>query len=220
MRKIILLSQKGGAGKSTLATQLAVWATQQDELACIVDLDPQASAALWRSFRKEKLPLVQRALPERLPQVATEAENLGVTVLLVDTPPHLDKTAVEAIRLADLILCPTKPDLLNLGALADTIALLDTASAKEKALAVINDLPTAAKARSMALETATVTLHRFGVPIAKMTIGHSQAMVDAIGLGLGITEKSPKNTAAKEIAALWEEISSRTAGGAQKEAAQ
>ena len=220
MRKIILLSQKGGAGKSTLATQLAVWATQQDELACIVDLDPQASAALWRNFRKEKLPLVQRALPERLPQVAAEAENLGVTVLLVDTPPHLDKTAVEAIRLADLILCPTKPDLLNLGALADTVALLDTASAKGKALAVINDLPTAAKARSIALETATVTLRRFGVPIAGITIGHSQAMVDAIGLGLGITEKSPKNAAAKEIAALWEEIGSRTAGDTQKEAAQ
>lgn len=219
MRKITLLSQKGGCGKSTLATQLAVWATQQDELACVVDLDPQASAALWRSFRKSKLPLVQRALSERLAQVAAEAEALSVTALLVDTPPHLDKAALEAIRVADLVLCPTKPDLLNLGALADTIALLDTAAAKEKALAVINDLPTAAKAREMAMETATVTLKRFGIPVAATTIGHSQAMVDAIGLGLGITEKAPRNAASKEIEALWAEIVSRT-GEAVKEAAQ
>jgi chromosome partitioning protein len=219
MRKITLLSQKGGAGKSTLATQLAVWATQQDELACIVDLDPQASANLWRGFRKAKLPLVQRALPERLAQVANEAEALSVTVLLVDTPPHLDKSALEAIRFADLILCPTKPDLLSLGALADTVELIDNASAKEKTLAVVNDLPTAPKARAMALETATVALRKFGVQIAEQTIGHSQAMVDAIGLGLGITEKAPRNVASKEIEALWTEIVERT-GNAQKEAAQ
>ena len=60
MRTITMLAQKGGCGRSTLATQLSVWATQQDELACIIDLDPQASAALWKSFRKAKLPLVQR----------------------------------------------------------------------------------------------------------------------------------------------------------------
>jgi chromosome partitioning protein len=219
MRTITLLSQKGGCGKSTLATQLAVWATQQDELACIVDLDPQASANLWKSFRKAKLPLVQRALPERLAHVASEAEALGVTTLLVDTPPHLDRAAVEAIRLADLVVCPTKPDLLNLGALADTVALLENADAKEKTLAVINDLPTAAKARAQATETATVTLKRFGLPIAETTVGHSAAMVDAIAMGLGITEKAPKNAASKDIAALWAEIVART-GAAQKEAAQ
>ena len=49
MRTITMLAQKGGCGRSTLATQLAVWATQQDELACIIDLDPQASASSGRT---------------------------------------------------------------------------------------------------------------------------------------------------------------------------
>src|SRR5262245_60735495 len=142
MRKITMLSQKGGVGKSLLATQLGVWATQEDELVCILDLDPQASAILWRGFRKAKLPLVQRALPERLGNVASEAADMGVTVLIADTPPHLNKTSLEAIRFADIIVCPTKPDLFSLGALADTVALLNAAHSKSKALAVINDLPT------------------------------------------------------------------------------
>jgi chromosome partitioning protein len=219
MRTITMLAQKGGCGRSTLATQLAVWATQQDELACIVDLDPQGSAALWKSFRKAKLPLVQRALPDRLPQMASEARGLGVTILLVDTAPHLDKTALEAIRLADLILCPTKPDLLTLGALADTVALIDAASAKGKVLAVINDLPTAAKPRTTAMETATVALRKFGLAIAETTISHSPAMVAAIGVGLGITEKSPKNPSSREIASLWAEIVERTGGNVDQEAA-
>jgi chromosome partitioning protein len=220
MRKITLLSQKGGAGKSTLATQLGVWATQSDELVCIVDLDPQGSAALWRDFRKSRLPLVQRALPDRLATVASEAASMGVTVLIVDTAPHLDRTALEAIRVADLIVCPTKPDLLNLGAVADTIKLLDMAQSKGKALAVINDLPTAAKTRAVALETSTLTLQKSGIDIAKTTISHSPQMVDAIALGMGITEKLPKNAASKEIAALWAEIVSRTGEAAVKEAAQ
>jgi chromosome partitioning protein len=219
MRIITMLAQKGGCGRSTLAMQLAVWATQQDELACIIDLDPQASAQLWKSFRKAKLPLVQRALPERLSQLAKEAESLGVTTLLIDTAPHLDKTALDAIRRADLILCPTKPDLLTLGALADTVTLLDAAKAKEKVLAVINDLPTAAKAHAAALKTATVALKKFNLAIAETTISHSPPMVAAIGLGLGITEKAPKNATSKEIISLWAEIVDKT-GNVQKEAAQ
>jgi chromosome partitioning protein len=161
---------------------------------------------------------VQRALSERLPQVASEAQRLGVTTLLVDTPPHLDKTALEAIRIADLILCPTKPDLLTLGALADTVALLDAAEAKGKVLAVINDLPTAAKARATAMETAAAALKRFRLPIAETTISHSPQMVAAIGAGLGITEKLPKNPSSREIASLWAEIVKKT-GDVQKEAA-
>ena len=219
MRKVTLLSQKGGAGKSTLATQLAVWATQQNELVCILDTDPQGSAVLWRSFRKAKLPLVQRAAPDRLPDIASEAEGLGVTVLIVDTPPHLDAKSLQTIRFADTIVCPTKADLLSLGALADTVTLLNNADSKGKALAVINDLPAAAKAREQALETAAVSLRKFGIEIAKTTISHSPQMVDAIFKGLGVTEKAPKNAASKQIADLWEEIAGRSEA-AVKEAAQ
>ena len=210
MRKVVLLAQKGGCGRSTLATQLAVWATEQDELVCIVDLDPQGSAALWRSYRKAKLPLVQRVLPDRLSQVAAEAETLGVTTLIVDTPPHLDRTALGAIRIADLILSPTKPDLLTLGSLEDTVSLIEAAELKEKVLAVINDVPTAPKSRAQAIETATVALRKTGLAIAETSVSHSPAMVDAIGHGLGITEKSKKNPASKEIAELWAEIVKRT----------
>ena len=220
MRKIAFLAQKGGAGKSTLATQLAVLASQRDELACLIDIDPQGSAYLWKTFRKKKTPIVLKALPDNLAQVIAEAERLDVTVLLVDTPPHTDKVAIEAIRAADLIVCPTKPELFTLGALADTVRLLDLAQCKRKALAVINDLPTAKAARAQAFETATVSLKRFGLTIAEQTIGHSQSIVDAITDGLGITERSPKSASAKEITALWEEINSKWPASDVREAAQ
>ena len=88
-----------------------------------------------------------------------------------------------------------------------------------KVLAVINDLPTAQKARAAALAKATVALKKVSLPIAETMISHSPAMVAAIGLGFGITEKSPKNATSKEIAGLWAEIVEKT-GDVLKEAAQ
>ncbi len=208
MRKLTFLSQKGGVGKSVLATQIAVHAVQEDEVVTLIDIDPQGSAFLWKSYRKANTPIVLKALPENLPKMLASAADLGVTLVIVDTPPHTDRSAIEVIRASDFILCPTKPELFSLGGLADTMQLLDLAQSKGKALAVVNDLPTG-KARLGAMETAIAALKKFDIRIADTSIGHSQAIVGAIAEGKGITEVSKSSAPAKEIRALWAEISQK-----------
>ena len=51
MKTIAILSQKGGAGKTTLALHLAVAAVQAKRQVAVVDLDPQASAIGWKDSR-------------------------------------------------------------------------------------------------------------------------------------------------------------------------
>lgn len=206
MRVLTFLSQKGGVGKSVLTTQLSVVAVQSDEAVCVLDIDKQASAFLWKSERKRNTPVVLKTLPEKLPKMIAEAREVGVTVVMVDTPPHTDNVSLEVIRLSDFIVCPTKPELFSLGALADTVKLLDLAESKNKTLAVINDLPPKGEARRNAKETAIAALQKFDIPIADTTIDHSQAIVDAIGEGKSITETSPRSNDAKNIRALWAEI--------------
>lgn len=58
MKTIALVSQKGGVGKTTLATGLAVAAHQAGLSAAIFDLDPQASAAFWKDTREAAEPAV------------------------------------------------------------------------------------------------------------------------------------------------------------------
>jgi chromosome partitioning protein len=205
MKVLTLLGQKGGAGKSTLATQLAVLAVQEGEVVSLIDTDPQASAALWRKLRTTKLPIVVQAMHDKLPDMVEHARGAGVDVVVIDTPPHIDKETLQAIRVADVILCPTKPELFNLGAIADTIKLLGLAGAKDRALAVINDLPTG-KGRQAAHDEAAAALKQFDIQIAEQAISHGQAIVDAIKVGLGVTEKAPKNQSAKEVRALWAEV--------------
>jgi len=204
MHVVTYLAQKGGVGKSTLSTQMAVYASTLGEVVALLDIDPQGSAFLWKTKRKANVPIVLRAAPDKLQQMVAKAVEMGVSLMMIDTPPHSDKTAIEAIRVADLIVCPTKSDLYTLGALADTMRLLDLAESKSKAIAVINDLPS--KGRQNAIDTALAALNEHKVRIAETLVDNHQPIVDAIRNGEGITESSPRSAAARQIKALWNEI--------------
>src|SRR5262245_56764198 len=79
-----LVSQKGGAGKSTLATQLAVVAWQAGEKVAIVDYDRQNSAYHWSELRQGKAPQVARSLAGRLPKVIEAAKGMGHSLVFID----------------------------------------------------------------------------------------------------------------------------------------
>src|SRR5262245_2222046 len=127
MRIWSFVQQKGGSGKSTIATNLGVCGEEDGETVLIVDLDPQHSATLWHSARGTNKPTVIDAIPEKLTNIVTSAPNLGVTLCLIDSPSKLDDIALATIRVADMVVCPTLPDLFNMGSLQDTVRLIDQA---------------------------------------------------------------------------------------------
>ena len=127
MKVITLLAQKGGSGKSTAAINLAVAAEEgggrrSRRTAAIVDADPQASAAAWRFQRAAETPVVIAAGPGELGTKLAACRDAGAAFAFVDTAPHTERTAVEAARLADLVLIPCRPSLLDIKALAPTAA--------------------------------------------------------------------------------------------------
>ncbi len=63
MKVLAILSQKGGVGKTTLATCLAVAAEQAGKEAAIIDLDPQATASFWKDVRQLDTPAVASIQP-------------------------------------------------------------------------------------------------------------------------------------------------------------
>jgi chromosome partitioning protein len=67
MQTIGVVSQKGGAGKTTLSVHLAVAAQQEGYRVAIIDLDPQATARKWGYKRQEAEPEVVGDHAERLP---------------------------------------------------------------------------------------------------------------------------------------------------------
>ena len=94
MQTIALISQKGGAGKTTLAIALAVTAEREGLTSVLVDLDPQASAAQWSDLREAETPVVTCTPAARLTSVLKAAQDAGAGLAVLDTAPH----AAEAAR--------------------------------------------------------------------------------------------------------------------------
>ena len=86
MKTIAVISQKGGAGKTTLAVHLAVAAQQAGYGAAIFDLDPQATAEMWGQWRKDQPPEVIPAKPATLARTLDKVREAGAEVLVLDTP--------------------------------------------------------------------------------------------------------------------------------------
>src|SRR5277367_1907568 len=111
MRIVVLASQKGGAGKTTLTGHLAIAAEQRGAKPVImIDTDPQGSLSTWWNRRKADTPLLSplphlRDLPGRLEEL-----RLGnVALVLIDTPPAITNAIREVMRVADLVVMPVRP---------------------------------------------------------------------------------------------------------------
>ena len=92
MLVVALLSQKGGAGKTTLACGLAVESERAGRRAVVVDLDPQASAAKWADLREAETPVVTSAQAARLAPVLAAAGDAGASVVFIDTARPMRRT--------------------------------------------------------------------------------------------------------------------------------
>ena len=123
MPTIAIVSQKGGAGKTTLAIHLAAAAQEAGKVALLFDTDPQATASQWASWRLFAAPEVIDSPPPRLAAKVRQAQSGGAEFIVVDTPPHADVAARTAVEVADLVLIPCRPSAFDLAAIQATVSL-------------------------------------------------------------------------------------------------
>ena len=110
MQTITLLAQKGGTGKTSLALALAVCAADAGQIAVILDVDPQATACNWHHRRRHAdAPVVSHVQPTRLRHTCATAAAQGVDLAVIDTPARTEAAALEASRIADLVIIPLSP---------------------------------------------------------------------------------------------------------------
>ena len=107
MKTLALIAQKGGVGKTTIAVNLAVAATEVQ--AALFDLDPQESAVMWSDRRQAESPHVEFLTERRLPDALKAAAQRDFALVLIDTPPAAGSQAYTAAQAADLVLVPCRP---------------------------------------------------------------------------------------------------------------
>lgn len=196
---IAVAQRKGGAGKSTIAANLAAAFAERGDRVALLDVDPQRSLARWDALRGQAAkarPLHFEApsgwrVPGILDRLRREAD-----VVLLDTAPHDDTDARVAIRGADLVLVPLQPSAADLWSMDAT---LDLAQKEGRPVQlVLNRAP----ASGRLLDSVRGAIAQRGLPLCPATIGNRTAFAQAFMAGLGAVEAAPRGVAAEEMRAL------------------
>lgn len=217
MRTITLVTQKGGAGKTTVATSLAVAAQQAGETVAAFDLDPQGSLVEWGRIRAKaeepaitdpRLPVVERFPLDRIAQIKTMLSSLekkGVTLTILDTAGADNPTTHAAMEASTFCLVPIRPTRLDLLAVRATVQAI-MRSGKQFAF-VLNQCSTIPR-NNRANDTAT-GLASIGFMAEPLLLLRNDYQ-DAFAAGMGVTEYATDGKAADEIRQLWKWVSTQS----------
>lgn len=205
MRTLAVISRKGGAGKTTLATSLAVSAWRAGLKTILVDLDPQRSAALWGRTRQTPGPAVISTSAGKLFPAWSAAENAGCELMVLDTPAGGEDEALQALRLADLCLLVCRPNFFDLDALQHSIALARRFD--KPSLVVLNQAPPRRLGQEPEIVGhAIAELSAQGARLASMGLRHRIGFPASAASGLSIEETHPSGAGAHEIAGVWAQV--------------
>jgi chromosome partitioning protein len=198
MKTIAFFSQKGGAGKTTLALHTAVAALQEGLRVAVLDLDPQASALAWSRLRRGSSDPVVVAVPDsQLAHALEGAANDRFDLAIIDSPPHAAPVAARIVAAADLVVVPVRPSPMDLAALPATLRLIGS----KRAGFVLSACPQ----RAPETEETRALLSEHGYPVWG-PVTDRRAFFRALTAGQSVSEFEPEGAAADEIRALFSAI--------------
>jgi chromosome partitioning protein len=197
MRVIVVASQKGGSGKTTIAGHLAVQAGLAGHgPALLIDTDPQGSLAEWWRARKSDAPALAKVKLDEIEDNLAELRSYGTATIIIDTPPALTQSIERAMAIADLVVIPARPSPHDLRAIAATVEMCRRAG--KAFVFVLNGA--AQRANITVQAAAALSEHgRVAPAILHQRTEYAASMID----GRTVIEAAPRSKSAQEIAELW-----------------
>lgn len=209
MKTIVVASQKGGAGKTTCTSHLSVAASLTGHgPVALIDTDPQATLSTWWNLREVDQPALIQGTVTGLSATIKQTAQAGIQLCFIDTPPALGEQTREVLRLADLVVIPTRPSPADLWALGSTLELVK-AVAKPFVFVI-----TQAKANTRLTLQTMAALSEHG-PVASSILGDRVEFAAALIDGRTALETAPSGVAAQEVLALWSVLKERLSDNAK-----
>ena len=179
---LALLNQKGGVGKTTLATHIAGELAMRGQHVVLLDADPQGSSLDWTQRRSQQgLPrlfsavgLARETLHQEAPELARRADHV-----IIDGPPRIAALARSALLAAERVLIPVQPSPYDLWASSEMVSLI---------------------------REARQSLAEQPLPALRSEVHQRIVFADSVAAGRLARETAPDSAAAREITALVDEL--------------
>ncbi len=205
---ISVLNQKGGVGKTTIATNLAHGLIVKGYAVLLVDGDPQGSARDWHEANNAML----------LPCIGLDRETLsadlkavwrGYDIVVIDGAPQIAKLSAAAIKASDVVLIPVQPSPYDIWATADLVDLI------KQRQQVSDGKPDAAFVLSRIIKNTNLSkdvveaLQDYDLPVLASRTSQYVAYAQSAAMGESIFSYNLSGLAALEFRAILDEIISR-----------
>ena len=207
MKVIAVLNQKGGSGKTTIATHLARALQLQGSSVLLVDSDKQGSARDWSAV-DESNPVTVIGLDR--PTLDRDLKNISdKDFVVIDGSPQATDLAISAIKTADFVLIPVQPSPYDIWATSDLVDLvkqrIEMTDNKLKSAFVVSR---AIKNTKIGSEVSEVLIE-YGLPVLNARIVQRIAYPNSAAIGKTVFETESKNSdAVAEMNALATEVKS------------
>lgn len=180
MKHILIANSKGGAGKTTLATNLASYLAASGQRVLLQDLDRQQSSAHWLSRRPADMPVIHTY------NAHTKEKFKDSAWVITDTAAGLrDEKLSDAVKQADCVIVPIQPSAFDIGASSNFLDRLVEEKAIRKNKTFVALVGMRVNSRTHAAVSLADFMQQTGFPVLTY-LRNAQVYATAAELGIGL----------------------------------
>ena len=205
MQVVSLLNQKGGVGKTTLATNIAAALSAGQHRVLLIDADPQGSALDWSAARPTSAMFAVVGLPKETIHREIAKLGEGYDWVVIDGPPRVYPVAKSAIAASDMVVIPVQPSPYDVWAAKEIVDLITEVRVIKEDLKAVFAVNRRIVGTAIGRDV-TQALADYPIPVLKASLSQRVGFAESAGAGMTVLETDPDGPAAKEVHRVVAEI--------------